>query len=129
MKIYYAHSLHLYNSAQEGRDIRTLTLLGFDVVNPSDRIHVDKCKEIRAQYENYDEGSVKIMEYFMTVVDSCDAVGFRAHIDGKIPSGVGQEVLRALKDGKPIIELPSLINSKFLEKGETRQYLELNGQR
>ena len=129
-RVYYAHSMHLYGKPQEYRDINTLFDLGFEVVNPSDQLHKDKCDEIRQEYpDDYDKGSEEIMKYFMEVVDSCDGVAFRAHIDGKIPSGVGKEVKRAIETHKPIIELPTLYNSKFMEKGETRQYLNYLGER
>jgi len=34
-KIYYAHPLNIYNTAQEKRNIATLESLGFEVVNPN----------------------------------------------------------------------------------------------
>lgn len=129
MKVYYAHSLHLYGKPQEFRDIVLLAGIGFEVINPSSRIHTDMCNTIRQKYPIYDEGSAEIMKYFMGVVDECSIVAFRAHPDGKIPSGVGMEVRRGIEKGKKIIELPTLINYRFMEKAETRQYLELLGER
>lgn len=129
MKVYYAHSLHLYGTAQERRDIELLQSLGFEVVNPSNEEHQGHCDFIRNVETNYDEGSRLIMEYFKEVVDKCDMVAFRAHVDGKIPGGVGIEVKKALLSNKPVIELPTFLNSRFLTKEETREYLKYMGQR
>ena len=35
MKVYYAHSMGLYNSPQEARDIETLENLKLEVLNPN----------------------------------------------------------------------------------------------
>lgn len=123
MKIYYAHSMHLYGTKQEQRDIALLEKLGFEVLNPSEQIHVDAVDKMKA------EGKDDVMGYFIDLVQNSDAVAFRAHFDGRIPSGVGKEVLAAREAGLPIIELPNLLNSRFMEVGETRQLLELLGQR
>lgn len=129
MKIYYAHSLHLYDTPQEVRDLYVLRKLGFQVENPNFPTHHHKCAEIRNTYSDYDEGSSKIMEYFTSVIEDCDALAFRAHIDGRIPSGVGMEVRKALELNIPVIEVPTFINSKFMTKAETREYLQYLGQR
>lgn len=129
MKVYYAHSLHLYGSPQEKRDIELLQSLGFEVVNPSDKPHCDKCSELREQISEYDIASEAIMLYFMDVVDSCDAVAYRAHVDGKIPGGVGMEIKHAWEGNKPVIELPTFLESRFLDRKQTREYLKYLGER
>ena len=124
MKVYYAHSMHLYNTPQEKRDIELLESLGFEVLNPNS-------KEVDEGVQQYKitHGEENCMDYFIDLVDSCEALAFRAHIDGKIPSGVGYEIKLMNSLGRPVFELPSLYNSKFMEVGETKQYLALNGQR
>lgn len=124
MKVYYAHSMHLYNTKQEQRDIHLLEQLGFEVVNPS-------CKEISDGCATYKEkyGGANVMKYFDSIIDGCDALAYRGHIDGRIPSGVGYEIKYAMDKNKPLFELPTLYNSKFMEVGETKQYLELLGNR
>lgn len=124
MKVYYAHSMHLYGKPQEKRDIELLQKLGFEVINPSEKEYCDQCAYLKAN----GHGDT-IMEYFKEIIDSCDVVAFRSHPDGKIPSGVGVEVKHAINTKKPVFELPTLINSRFMELGETRQYLELLGER
>ena len=106
MKIYYAHSISIYNTSQEKRDIKSLESLGFDVVNPNKEIH----------QENYRS---KGMDYFVELVNSCDAIAFRAHPNGDIPAGIYKEI----QADKPIIELPSSINGRKLTVDETREYL------
>jgi hypothetical protein len=133
MRIYYAHSMHLYGKPQEKRDIEMLEKLGFEVLNPNNEECIKMCKDVKEHGEKHlftkDQISSIIMDNFKDYVLSCKAVAFRAHLDGKIPAGVGKEVLWAKEAGLPIIELPSLFNSKFLEVGETRQYLEYLGER
>lgn len=106
MKIYYAHSISIYNTKQEERDIKTLELLGFEVVNPNKEIH----------QKNYKS---KGMDYFVELVKACDSIAFRSHPNGDIPTGIYKE----LQTDKPIIELPSSINRRQLTVDETREYL------
>lgn len=129
LKVYYAHSLSLYGTPIEKKDVELLEVLGFEVVNPNTEGHQKKCEEIRASNPSTEITSHLIMSYFEGVAGDCDAVAFRAHIDGKIPAGVGKEVTKAMNAGKPVIELPNLVRSRFLEVGETRQYLHYLGQR
>jgi hypothetical protein len=122
-KVYYAHSLHLYNTPQEKRDVELLEKLGFQVFNPNS-------PEIQAEVQKrIAEGKGEYMNYFDDLIQSCDAVAYRAHVDGKIPAGVGKELAFAAVGEKPVFELPNLIKSRFLDVDETRQYLHLNGQR
>lgn len=107
MKIYYAHCVALYGTKQEERDIETLTLMGFEVINPSDQIH----KEVYPIYG---------MDYFINLVKQCDAIAFRALPDGRIPAGVAAEINCGIK---LIIELPNNITGRIISIEETKEYL------
>ena len=120
---YYAHSVHLYDTEQEKRDIALLESLGFKVFNPNQEYIQKDIEELRAK------SSDSIMSYFDSIIDKCDIVAFRAHLDGKIPSGVGYEIKYAQKEGKPIFELPLLFENRFLSRDETKEYLKLLGNR
>ena len=120
LKIYYAHCLAIYNTPQEKRDIETLKKLGFEVVNPNEKIHQENAQKIKA--ENPD----RVMNYFYRLVGECDAIAFRALPDGAIPAGVGGEIKNL---GIPVIELPSGIKRRVLTVEQTREYLEEVGQR
>lgn len=127
MTVYYAHSMHLYNTFQEKRDLELLHSLGFEVLNPNS----DKNQKGYEQYKNHKSGRFLIdpMGYFTDLVDKCDVTAFRSHVDLKIPSGVMYEVDHAIKIGKPVFELPTLTKSRKLTLEETREYLNYNGQR
>lgn len=123
-KIYYAHSMHLYNTNQEKRDVATLEKLGFEVLNPNQEEYQKGYLEYRDKH-----GGENAMDYFGLLIDKCEALAFRAHVDGKIPSGVGFEVNYAVETFVPVFELPTLIKSRNLDVEDTRLYLQLNGQR
>ncbi len=116
MLIYYAHAMSLYGTLQEARDVETLTLLGFEVYNP-----------------NCEEGSTvaktKGMAGFKELVDNCGGLAFRALPDGRIPAGIADEVKWTREAFKPVIELPSSMNSRMISVEETREYLTEIGQR
>lgn len=116
MRIYYAHVMALYNTPQEQRDVETLKRLGFDVLNPNGPQHQKGAKK---------DG----MAYFESVVLSCDALAFRALPDGKISSGVAQEIQWAQKAKMPIIELPGSFLQRFLTYPQTVEYLLDTGER
>lgn len=48
-KVYYAHSLHLYNTPQEKRDIELLEKLGFEVLNPNQPEIQEKIQSLIAE--------------------------------------------------------------------------------
>lgn len=124
-KIYYAHSMHLYGSAQEQRDITLLESMGFTVINPSSpgvQNDFKKHNESNPNREDY-------MDFFAEVINHCDFVAFRPHIDGSIPSGVGYEIKKALEFNKGVIELPNLDSRRFLSVEDTRLILGYLGQR
>lgn len=114
-KIYYAHSIALYNSKQEARDVETLSLLGFEVVNPNAQEH--------------DVGYKRSgMLYFETLIRDCAALAFRANPDGTINAGVAAEVAYAGRDpALPIIELPSGVYRRTMTVDYTRAYLREQG--
>jgi hypothetical protein len=116
MKAYYAHSIALYGTKQETRDVETLTRLGFVVVNPN-------CPACDAGYKA--DG----MAYFDRLIAECDLVAFRANPDGSINAGVAYEIKCAEDKGLPIIELPSNILRRELSVEETRQLLREGGAR
>lgn len=124
MKIYYAHSLNLYGTPQEKRDVETLERLGFEVLNPN-------TPETQKAYDQSvkDAGGEKTMTYFEYLVDQCGAIAYRPFIDLKIGSGVWYEVNYGLGKGLPIFELPTITKDRILDLEETRNYLHLVGQR
>ena len=122
--IYYAHSLHIYNTPQEERDIKLLADLGFEVVNPNN----PKTQEEYNEWCKTVEDAAR-MKFFDWMVGKCLFLAFRRHIDGKIPSGVMYEIEYAEMRGIPVFELPTILPSHKLTVEETRAYLKYNGQR
>lgn len=132
MIVYYAHSVHLYGTEQEQRDMRTLKQLGFEVVNPSImaiQVRLDMAKEKYNDAKGEVDFAKCMEEVFYPILDECDALAYRAHIDGKISTGVGTELKYMISRGKPIFELPTIINSKFLSVEDTAEYLKYLGKR
>jgi hypothetical protein len=133
-KIYYAHSMSLYNTPQEKRDIELLENLGFEVVNPSSKELEKEVRNIKLCGEGLrktkDEISRTIMDFFFKeVIPECDALAYRSFIDLKIGAGVSGEIKCAEKLGLPIIELPTITSARALDIEETRTYLKLLGER
>lgn len=93
-----------------------LSKLGFEVVNPNK-------EELQKRYEK--EG----MDVFLNAINDCDALAFRSFADCMISQGVWKEISRAQEQGKPVIELPSLLSKRELNVGDTREYLKLLGNR
>ena len=116
LKIYYAHSVSLYNTPQELRDIELLERLGFEVFNPNQ-------PACNAGYQA--EG----MKYFERVLDDCDALAFRANPGGSINAGVVKEINYMIVQGAPVIELPTLVGRQYLSVEDTRAYLKEVGNR
>lgn len=128
--IYYAHSMHIYNTEQELRDVTLLENLGFDVVNPNTQDHKAKVLEIQSQHrESRTDPGGAIMDYFKAVVAHCDAFSFRSLFDGRIPAGVWKELQCAKESSLPIIELPHILDARALSVEDTRTILAYNGQR
>jgi hypothetical protein len=116
LKCYYAHSLHLYNTSQEERDVLLLESLNFKVINPNAQRHFEAYKK---------EG----MDYFANLVKSCDVLAFRAYPNGKIPAGVHFEATFAINNDMPVFEIPWGFNRRGLSVEETREWLHELGQR
>lgn len=123
--IYYAHSMHLYKTHQEERDVDLLESMGFEVINPSDKEYAIGFKD----WNNFYSDRENYMDYFERLVKTCDVLAFRAHIDGSIPSGVGAEIKAALEVNIPIIELPNLNSKRFLSIEDTVLFLNYLGER
>ena len=121
-KVYYAHSLHIYDTPQETRDINLLEKLGYEVINPN-------TKEIQEEIARINLENPEYMDIFDNIIAECDLVAFRSHTDLKIPQGVWKEIGYANKRNIPIIELTTITDSRELSINETRQYLHYNGQR
>ncbi|MEL7124155.1 MAG: DUF4406 domain-containing protein [Bacteroidota bacterium] len=116
MKTYFARPIHLYKTAQDSRDLETLKALGLAIVNP------DK-EALQAAYQK--EG----MSVFLQAIEDCDALAYRSFPDLKISAGVAKEIAKAKELGLPVIELPTLTQSRVLSVDDTRAYLHFIGQR
>lgn len=124
VKVYYAHSMVLYGTPLEKRDIKMLESMGFEVVNPSSKV-------IQERFAKWTEDfpDMSPMTFFKDQVKKCDAVVFRPHADGAIPAGVYEEIDIAKLHGMPVLEVPSGIHKRALSVAETREWLEQVGQR
>ena len=122
-KVYYAHSMALYNTPQEQRDIQTLLDLGFAVYNPNNPIVASQCERHKKEDGDYME------KIFGPLILDCKALAFRAFGDGKIGAGVMKEIKMADEYGIPIFELPSAISERGLSVAVTRERLSELGQR
>jgi len=121
---YYAHSMHLYGSKQEDRDVKLLESLGYSVINPgSTEIQVE------LEYWMKDNSEKEAMAFFKEYAEECDLLAYRCHVDLKIPSGVMQEIDWAIAYGNPVLELPTITQARRMTLEETREYLKYNGQR
>lgn len=125
LKVYYAHSMHLYGKPQEFRDVEMLERLGFEVLNPNS----DKVKAVVDKWKKKPGYGGNIMIVFEPFIKSCNLLAFRAHPDGKIGSGIAYEIAQAKNWAMPIIELPSLLSSRMLDYEDTTEYLKLMGDR
>lgn len=110
MRVYYAHSIALYNTPQEKRDHSTLFELGFTVTCPNTPYSDEGYKR---------EG----MEFFKKLIADCDCLAFRANPDMTINAGVAREIEWAQEMGKPVIEIPSMVARRTLTVDATRQLL------
>jgi hypothetical protein len=136
MKVYYAHSMGLYNTIQEQRDIKTLEALGFEVLNPNNPQVQARVDEVMGRHKIEHPGypdshyyRVAFKEIFDELVDQCQVFAFRALPDCRIPGGVGLELETAKEKGKHIIELPCNTIARTMTGEETREYLRDVGQR
>lgn len=112
-KCYYAHSVLIYGTHQEQRDVATLKDLGFEVINPNS-----------PEYKKF------TLAAFYDLVRQCDLLAFRSLPGGVISHHVAQEIQIAQGDDMLIIELPSLAMRKVLTAEESVQYrMEMGQQR
>jgi len=116
MKIYYARPINLYKTKQDVRDMELLIKLFGYVVNP------DK-EELQRRYD------IEGMDVFTAAVADCDSLAFRSFPDGKISAGVKKEIDKAIELGKPVIELPTITETRVLSVEDTRSYLSYLGHR
>jgi len=131
-KVYYAHFMGIYNTPQEERDIKTLVDLGLDVVNPNQPGTQGLVDKALAKYKRLMSTTPYVdmfYDVFLSQVRECEVFAFKALPDGKIPSGCVMELEYAIENGKTIIELPSGISSRKMNKEETKDYLLDIGQR
>ncbi len=96
MKYYFAHPISIYNTRKEGVLIdminRTTFLSNPWVLNPNSEYH-------ECQYK------LKGMDYFLTLVDECDALIIYPFEDGTIGAGIVKEALRAIDKKKRIYQI------------------------
>ena len=111
-KIYYAHCMSIYNTPQEKRDLETIKILypNTQIYNPSEDKNGEK------GYKDFG------MKYFTDIIDTCSLLIFRSLPHGKIPAGVFKEINYAIKNNKPVIELPCFTNRE-MSVDDTRFYL------
>jgi len=125
--VYYAHFMGIYNTPQEERDVETLERLGLKVINPNTP---EIQKEVSDKLKEYNGDYIKMFEDVFNVrVKQCDVFAFKALPCGKIPSGIIKEYQCAKENHKIIIELPSGVSFRALDKYETKEYLLDIGQR
>lgn len=121
--VYYAHTLSLYDTAQEARDILTLQDLGFTVISPN----TEPIQRVVAKAKSRGHDVMLIFEAI--IQRCCDALAFRALPDGAISAGVAREIDAAAAQDLPIIELPNGLMRRALTVEQTREYLKDTGQR
>jgi hypothetical protein len=114
---YYAHSVAIYDTEQEERDVSLISdIIDGPVYNPNNE----------RDDLGYKHGG---MDHFLDKIRFKDLLFFRANPDGSIPAGVAQEIAWAREFGIPVLELPSCIKRRTLSVDETREFLEQQGER
>lgn len=100
-KIYFAHPISMYGTAEEAAIVAALKSGGYEVENPSDPVHAQAVPKIRAQFSDAAAGSAAVMQYFVGICNACEAVAFSPFPDGSIGAGVVKEVQSFLDRGAP----------------------------
>jgi hypothetical protein len=118
MVVYYAHTMISYDSTVEAVDISLLERLGFEVMNPNRKQYQDG---VKAYIDAF--GKERAMQYFINLINTCDALAFRSLPNGTILSGVAKEIEEAQEMGIPIIELPCNLKNRMLDYPDTKEYL------
>ena len=96
MKYYFAHPISIYNTRKEGVLIdmihKTTFLSNPLVLNPNSEYH-------ECQYK------LKGMDYFLSLVDECDALIIYPFEDNTIGAGIAKEALRAFENKKRVYQI------------------------
>lgn len=92
MKIYFAHPVTDYGGPRQAAAIVMLERSGYVVENPDQPNH----------QAGYKLGG---MDYFMRIVEGCDALAYLRFPDGSIGAGVGKEILAAQLAGIPVYDI------------------------
>lgn len=92
-RIFYSHAKKTYGTVAEAKQLSIIRerFPAAEVVDPGSG-------------EDAPGKPEKGIEYFLSVVDGCDALVFSRH-NGVVTSGVLEEVKRALSKGKPVYEI------------------------
>lgn len=114
--IYYAHSIAIYGTKQEARDVEIIKR-----VFPDDSIINPNTPDVQSQYHGD-------MDIFKSIVQKCGIFVFRALPNGKIPAGIAKEIECATDVNIPIIELPCF-TERTMTVDDTRQFLKETGVR
>jgi hypothetical protein len=121
--VYYAHCMDIYDEPQETEDLVLLSDLGFRVFNPNNgltQVHVSLAKE---------KGLDVMEEVFLTAVQNCDLLAFRAQPDGRLAPGVAKEIMYAADAGMPIVQVPTGMKMEVIPVREIQNHLDLIGKR
>lgn len=98
LRIYYAHPMSWYGTAQEAEDVAELAKHGV-VTNPN-------CEMFQQAVEMAKLRGQPVMQVFADFIkDNCDVVCFRRFNDGYIGAGVAREIFEAAIWNKTIWEI------------------------
>jgi hypothetical protein len=92
MRIYFAHPITDYGGPRQSTAIGMLERYGHVVENPDQPHH----------QVGYKLGG---MDYFMRIVEGCDALAYLRFPDGSIGAGVGKEILAAQLAGIQVYDI------------------------
>ncbi len=95
MKVYYAHSMRIYHTKREEKELCFLSKSGFNIVNPS-------------------EVEFKNMKDYLDMVSACKMVILSEYKKG-IGKGVFMEVAHALYKNIPVFVLCKLLGIFYLK--------------
>lgn len=104
LKVYYAHSAVFYGTAEEDADRDTMGKFGMNIIDPSWPSIQEKVKLMRQDGVS----EAEIAEYFLRIVDECNAVVFRVMKDGTLSKDVKDAIERAKGAGKPVLQIPAI---------------------
>ena len=91
-RIYLAHPVTDYGGQRQATAVAILEAAGYEVEIPDQPHH----------QTGYRLGG---MDYFMRVVEGCNALAFLRFHDGSIGAGVGKEILAAQMAGIPVYDI------------------------